>query len=62
MARKPAHLSTMNTNYLRFVQLGTSTAVQIDPDELVTAFGFSTMVTLNNIAPAQLSQGTNILV
>ncbi len=48
-------------NYLRLVFSGGRTEVQISPDG-TDAAGFTTLVTLNGIAPAQLVLGQNLLV
>ncbi|MFW9257253.1 beta strand repeat-containing protein [Nostoc sp. CALU 546] len=48
--------------YLQFVQSGTSTQVQIDPDGFGGIESFNTFVTLNNFTATNLVVGTNVFV
>jgi Ca2+-binding RTX toxin-like protein len=64
-----AHLSpvvlpgaAVTTDYLRFVQFGTSTIVQIDPDGLGLGSTYTTMATLNNVTASSLLPTINVLV
>jgi hypothetical protein len=56
--------SSVNTNYLQFVQSGAgpNTIVQIDQNGLTGGANFVTIATLNNINPAQLAIGGNVIV
>jgi Ca2+-binding RTX toxin-like protein len=56
--------SSVNTNYLNFVQSGANTLGQVDQDGVGTAYGFVTLATLNNVTVSQLSFGVggNVLV
>ena len=48
--------------YMQFVQSGTDTQVQIDPDGVAGSQNFSHLVTLNNVTPTALVIGSNIIV
>jgi Ca2+-binding RTX toxin-like protein len=52
----------VNIDYLRFVQFGTSTAVQVDQDGTAGSYSFVTLTTLNNITASSLVQTLNVLV
>jgi Ca2+-binding RTX toxin-like protein len=46
--------SSVNANYLKFVQSGTNTLVQVDQNGTGPFYGFVTMATLNNVNSSQL--------
>jgi hypothetical protein len=48
--------------YMRFVQSGTDTQVQIDPDGVAGSQNFSSLVTLNNVTTTALIIGSNVIV
>jgi Ca2+-binding RTX toxin-like protein len=48
--------------YLRLTRVGGNTQVEIDPDGKKGKTGFTTLVTVNGIAPEQLGIGKNLLV
>lgn len=48
--------------YLRFARSGSATLVQVDQNGLTGGANFSTLVTLNNVNPASLVVGSNVLV
>jgi len=48
--------------YMRFVQSGSNTQVQIDPDGVAGSQNFSPLVTLNNVTTAALMIGSNVIV
>jgi|GEM_PF-4944791 len=48
--------------YLRLTSVGGNTQVEIDPDGMKGKAGFTTLVTVNGIAPEQLGIGKNLLV
>ncbi|MEG4321852.1 MULTISPECIES: type I secretion C-terminal target domain-containing protein [unclassified Microcoleus] len=50
------------TGYLRLTSVGGNTQVEIDPDGKKGKAGFTTLVTVNGIAPDQLGIGKNLLV
>jgi Ca2+-binding RTX toxin-like protein len=54
--------AAVTTDYLRFVQFGTSTLVQIDPNGLSPGPTYTTMATLNNVTASSLIPTINVLV
>ncbi len=48
--------------YMQFVQSGTDTQVQIDPDGVVGSQNFSSLVTLNNVTTTALMIGSNVII
>ncbi len=48
--------------YLRLTAVGNNTQVEIDPDGTKEVSGFTTLVTVNGIAPKQLTIGQNLLI
>lgn len=48
--------------YLRLTAVGSNTQVEIDPDGMKEVSGFTTLVTVNGVAPKQLTIGQNLLI
>ncbi|MBW4543721.1 MAG: tandem-95 repeat protein [Symplocastrum torsivum CPER-KK1] len=48
--------------YMQFVQSGSNTQVQIDPDGVAGSQNFSSLVTLNNVTTTALMIGSNVIV
>ncbi|MBD2156858.1 SdiA-regulated domain-containing protein [Leptolyngbya sp. FACHB-16] len=48
--------------YLRFTRSGSTNLVQVDQNGLTGGANFRTLVTLNNVAPASLVVGSNVLI
>jgi Ca2+-binding RTX toxin-like protein len=55
-------IDPIKDDYMRLVQKGVNTQVQIDPDGLTGSLAFSTLVTLNNFSAEDLIIGSNVLV
>jgi Ca2+-binding RTX toxin-like protein len=55
-------LDPIAEGYLRLTSAGGNTQVEIDPDGTKGKSGFTTLVTVNGIAPEQLGIGKNLLV
>ncbi|MBD2500053.1 choice-of-anchor I family protein [Anabaena azotica] len=55
-------VTSVTSDYLRLVQSGSNTLVQIDQNGAVGGAIFSTLVTLNGVSANNLAIGTNVLV
>ncbi|NEQ21970.1 MAG: tandem-95 repeat protein [Microcoleus sp. SIO2G3] len=57
-----AGANPITAGYMQFVQSGTDTQVQIDPDGVAGSQNFTTLVTLNSVTTTALMIGSNVIV